>query len=73
MGSAGHKWATNIGVPRWRAAVQDGAGFVITEYWESEQQARFWYDSTVRPSLAAVGMSGFETAFMPIHNLLLAE
>jgi heme-degrading monooxygenase HmoA len=55
------------------AAVQDGDGFVITEYWDSEEQAREWYDNTVRPATAQAGISGFVAEFSQVHNLIQGE
>lgn len=55
------------------AAVQDGDGFIITEYWDSEDQARQWYDNVVRPATEQVGISGFVAEFHQVHNLILGE
>jgi heme-degrading monooxygenase HmoA len=55
------------------AAIQDGNDFVITEYWESEEQATRWYDSTVRPATAQAGISNFVAEFRQIHNLIQGE
>jgi heme-degrading monooxygenase HmoA len=55
------------------AAVQDGADFVITEYWESEEQARQWYEGTVRPATQQAGISDFRAEFHPVHNLIAGE
>jgi heme-degrading monooxygenase HmoA len=55
------------------AAVRDGDDFVITEYWDSEEQARQWYDGTVRPATAQAGISDFVVEFREVHNLIQAE
>jgi heme-degrading monooxygenase HmoA len=55
------------------AALQDGNDFVITEYWESEEQASQWYDNVVRPATAQAGISGFQAEFHQVHNLILGQ
>jgi heme-degrading monooxygenase HmoA len=54
-------------------AVRDGDGFVITELWDSEEQARQWYDTTVRPATEQAGISGFQAEFHPVHNYLAGQ
>jgi heme-degrading monooxygenase HmoA len=52
------------------AAVQDGEGFIVTEYWDAEDQARQWYDTTVRPATQQAGIADVTVEFHPVHNLI---
>jgi heme-degrading monooxygenase HmoA len=52
------------------AALREGEGVLITEYWESEEQARRWYETTVRPAVEQLGLTGFVPEFHPLHTLL---
>jgi heme-degrading monooxygenase HmoA len=51
-------------------AVEVPGGFRIIEIWESRQQAEAWYDGTIKPAAASVGLNP-TTDFQEAHNVFM--